>query len=75
MNFPAWFNKDDVAIGKDAVVDKALEWINNLVYPHNVYLIKHIITSDDSVHLLQLLKTQMHTNFQHGHISKQLPEI
>ena len=35
IDFPVWHNRDDVAQGKDAVVEKALDWINNLVYPHN----------------------------------------
>jgi hypothetical protein len=35
IDFPVWHNPDDVAMGKDAVVEKALDWINNLVYPHN----------------------------------------
>jgi hypothetical protein len=36
IDFPVWFNQDDVALGKDAVVEKALEWINTLTYAHNV---------------------------------------
>ncbi len=36
IDFDIWHNPDDVAIYKDAVVDKALDWINNLVYPHDV---------------------------------------
>ena len=37
IDFPVWHNPDDVAIGKDAVVEKALDWINNVVYPHNTF--------------------------------------
>jgi hypothetical protein len=36
IDFPVWHNKDDVALGKDAVVEKALDWINNLVYAHDL---------------------------------------
>ena len=35
IDYPVWHNPDDVAQGKDAVVEKALWWISNLVYPHN----------------------------------------
>ncbi len=31
-----WFDKDGVANGEDAVVKKAMEWIQNLSYAHNV---------------------------------------
>ena len=57
IDFPAWFNKDDVAIGKDAVVDKALEWIDNLVYPHNVVSDKtYYSPADDTVHLFTTIE-------------------
>ncbi len=36
VDYPVWFNKDDVAKGIDPVVEKSLEWINNLVYAHDV---------------------------------------
>ena len=36
IDFPIWHNKDDVAQGKDAVVEAALEWMGNLVYGHDV---------------------------------------
>ncbi len=36
IDFPVWHNKEDAAKGKDAVVEKALDWINNLVYCHNL---------------------------------------
>jgi hypothetical protein len=36
VDYPVWFNKDDVAKGKDPIVAKSLEWINNLVYGHSV---------------------------------------
>ena len=31
-----WFDKESVAAGKDAVVEKAMDWIRNLSYAHNV---------------------------------------
>jgi hypothetical protein len=36
IDYPVWFNTDDVANGYDTVVEEALSWINNLVYGHNV---------------------------------------
>ena len=36
IDFPIWHNKDDVAQGRDAVVETALEWMGNLVYGHDV---------------------------------------
>ena len=35
IDFPVWHNRDAAASGTDAVVEKALDWINNLVYAHN----------------------------------------
>ncbi|MCW9066402.1 MAG: T9SS type A sorting domain-containing protein, partial [Ignavibacteriaceae bacterium] len=31
-----WLTPEGVANGEDDVVNKAIEWINNLVYPHNI---------------------------------------
>jgi len=36
IDYPTWFNPNDVANGYDTVVEEALEWINNLVYGHDV---------------------------------------
>ena len=36
IDYPVWFNPDDVANGIDPVVQKAVEWINNSSYAHNV---------------------------------------
>jgi len=41
IDFPVWHNKDDIAQAKDAVVEAALDWMNNLVYGH-------FVTTDDS---------------------------
>jgi hypothetical protein len=52
IDFPVWHNPDDVAMGKDAVVEKSLEWINNVVYPHNTVSDKiYYLLSQDTVHL------------------------
>ena len=32
----AWLTRDGVASGQDEVVDHAIEWINNVVYPHDI---------------------------------------
>jgi hypothetical protein len=36
IDYPVWFNKDDVAKGIDPVIEKSLEWINNLAYGHTI---------------------------------------
>jgi hypothetical protein len=36
IDYPVWFNKDDVAKGIDPIVEKSLDWINNLAYGHNI---------------------------------------
>ncbi len=36
IDIPVWFNKDDVAKGVDPVVQKSLDWINNLAYGHSI---------------------------------------
>ncbi len=37
IDYPVWFNPEDVANGYDTVVEEALEWINNLVYGHGLF--------------------------------------
>ena len=57
IDFPVWHNPDDVAMGKDAVVNKALYWINNLVYPHNTITDKlAYLPGADSVHLSTIIE-------------------
>ena len=57
IDFPVWHNRDDVAIGKDAVVEKALDWINNLVYPHNTMTDKGYYSPIvDTVHLSTIIE-------------------
>jgi len=36
IDYPVWFNKDDVAKGIDPIVAKSLEWIGNLAYGHDI---------------------------------------
>jgi hypothetical protein len=36
IDYPIWFNKDSVFNGYDNVVEDALEWMNNLVFGHDV---------------------------------------
>ena len=36
-----WFDRDDVARGEETIVKRALEWIDNLSYPHNTILNKY----------------------------------
>jgi len=36
IDYPVWFNKEDVAKGIDPIVEKSLSWINNLAYGHDV---------------------------------------
>jgi hypothetical protein len=57
IDFPVWHNPDDVAMGKDAVVEKALEWINNVVYPHNILTDRTFYqTGSDSVELSTIIE-------------------
>ena len=36
VDFPVWHTPDDVANGEDAVVNRAVDWINNLSFAHDV---------------------------------------
>lgn len=36
IDFPVWFTPDDVANGYDTVVERAIDWIENLAYAHHV---------------------------------------
>lgn len=36
IDYPVWFNPTDVANGIDPVVQKAVEWINNVPYAHDL---------------------------------------
>jgi hypothetical protein len=50
LDYPTWFSPDDLANGYDTVVEDALEWINNLVYGHDVMTDKgYAIPGNDSV--------------------------
>ncbi len=41
VDYPAWFTSAGVAAGHDGVVDEALDWIQHVVYPHNVTTDRH----------------------------------
>ena len=57
IDFPVWHNPDDVAMGKDAVVDKALDWINNIVYPHSTMADRGYYSPVvDTVHLSTIIE-------------------
>jgi hypothetical protein len=57
IDSPVWHNCDDVAQGKDAVVEKALWWVNNLVYPHNTLVDKtYYYPEEDTVHLSTIIE-------------------
>ena len=57
IDFLVWHNPDDVAIGKDAVVENALGWINNLVYPHTTFSDKTFYTpGEDTVHISTIIE-------------------
>jgi hypothetical protein len=52
-----WLTRDGVAKGEDDVVKRALEWMNNLVYPHNIITDKSYYTlSKDTVHLSTIIE-------------------
>jgi hypothetical protein len=47
-----WLTPDGVANGEDDVVKRALEWMNNLVYPHNTAIDKTYYTpGNDTIHI------------------------
>jgi hypothetical protein len=57
IDFPVWHNPDDVSSGKDAVVDEAIDWINNWVYPHNIALDKsYYVPGTDSIKLSSVIE-------------------
>ena len=46
VDYPVWFNKDDVAKGIDPIVETSLEWIRNLAYGHDVSIKNGLFSSD-----------------------------
>ena len=44
IDYPVWFNKDDVAKGIDPIVEKSLDWIHNLAYGHDVTIEKEMFS-------------------------------
>ena len=52
-----WLTRDGVANGQDDVVNRALEWMNNLVYPHNIVSDKMYYSPGvDSVHISTIIE-------------------
>ncbi len=52
-----WLTPDGVANGEDDVVNRALEWMNNLVYPHNVLTNNtYYIPGFDTVHISTIIE-------------------
>lgn len=52
-----WLTPDGVANGEDDVVSRALEWMNNLVYPHTVVTDKKCYSqNEDTVHLSTIIE-------------------
>ena len=52
-----WLTREGVAIGQDDVVLRALEWINNLVYPHNIITNKSYYSpEEDTVHIYSTIE-------------------
>ena len=52
-----WLTPDGVANGEDDVVNRALEWMNNLVYPHDIVTDKEYYTpGEDSVRIFTTIE-------------------
>ena len=52
-----WLTRDGVANGQDDVVTRALEWMNNLVYPHNILTDKTYYSPiGDTVNLFTIIR-------------------
>ena len=52
-----WLTPDGVANGEDDVVNRVLEWMNNLVYPHTVLTDKiYYSPVEDTVHLSTIIE-------------------
>jgi hypothetical protein len=58
-----WFTRDGVANGVDDVVKSAMQWINNLVYPHDIKSDKtYYYPDEDSIHITTTIKNpNLHT--------------
>jgi len=57
IDYPVWFNKDDVAKGIDPVVEKSLDWIKNLAYGHSISIEKgRYIPGSDTVKINAIIE-------------------
>ena len=43
IDYLVWHTAYDIANGKDAVVEKALTWMDSLVFPHNIIIDKYLL--------------------------------
>jgi hypothetical protein len=65
VDYPIWFNSEDVANGYDTVVEEALEWMNNLVYGHNVLVdINHGLPGIDTIKVSATIENPNSYNVQ-----------
>ena len=63
VDFPVWHNPNDVAQGKDAVVEAALEWIDNLVYGYNVVTDnQYYISGNDTANISAMVENPNSNN-------------
>jgi len=66
-----WLTRDGVASGQDDVVNRAIEWINNLVYPHDIRADKmYYSVGEDTVHLSTIIENpNSHQLFARAYLS------
>ncbi|MCK4894809.1 MAG: T9SS type A sorting domain-containing protein, partial [Calditrichia bacterium] len=57
IDYPIWHNPTDAANGIDAVVEAALDWMNNLVYGHDLTIEKKYYSPNtDTLHIQALIE-------------------
>lgn len=61
IDYPVWFNKDDVVKGIDPIVEKSLSWINNLAYGHDVTIENGLFSpAGDTVTISSIVENPNH---------------
>ena len=61
LDEPVWFNADDVATGKDPVIERAMAWMAGLTYAHDVALNRtYARPGMDSVRVTATLANPLH---------------